>query len=263
MAIIYEKKGNIAYIAINRPEAMNAIDIETSKELSEAWLNFRDDPNLLVAILSGSGEKAFCTGADLKKFIPVITKQTAKEKMDEASYNPGFGGITKNFKIWKPIIAAINGMCLGGGTEIALACDIRIAAENAKFGFTELRWGLIPGAGGTQRLPRLIPLGKALEMLLCGEQIDAQEAYRLGLVNQVVPLSALMGTATKLAERICKMAPLAVRAAKTAVYRGLDLPLDEALALESSYASFLLGTEDAQEGPRAFAEKREANFKSR
>jgi enoyl-CoA hydratase/carnithine racemase len=154
-------------------------------------------------------------------------------------------------------------MCLGGGTEIALACDIRIAAENAKFGFTELRWGLIPGAGGTQRLPRLIPLGKALEMFLFGEQIDAQEAYRLGLVNQVVPLGELMGKATKLAERICKMAPLAVRAAKAAVYRGLDLPLDEALALESSYASFLLGTEDAQEGPRAFAEKREANFKSR
>ena len=263
MAIIYEKKGKIAYITINRPEAMNAIDMETSKELAEAWSDFRDDPDLWVAILSGAGEKAFCAGADLKKFIPLVAKQTAREKMDEDSYNLGFGGITKNFKIWKPIIAAINGICLAGGTEIALACDIRIAAENAKFGLIEVRWGLIPGAGGTQRLPRLIPLGKALEMMLCAEQIDVQEAYRLGLVNKVVASTELMDTATKLAERICQMGPLAVRAAKAAIYRGLDLPLDEALALESSYANFLLGTKDAQEGPRAFAEKREPKFKCR
>lgn len=263
MAIIYEKKGKIAYITINRADAMNAIDMETSKELAATWSDFRDNPDLWVAILTGSGEKAFCSGADLKKFIPEVAKKTAQEKMDEGSYNPGFGGITKNFKIWKPIIAAINGICLAGGTELALACDIRIAAENAIFGLMEVRWGLIPGAGGTQRLPRLIPLGKALEMILCAEQIDAQEAYRIGLVNKVVASSELMGTATKLAERICEMGPLAVRAAKAVIYRGLDLPLDEALALELSYANFLFGTEDAQEGPRAFAEKRKANFRSR
>lgn len=263
MAIIYEKKGKIAYIKINRPEAMNAIDIETSKELAEAWSDFRDNPDLWVAILSGTGEKAFCAGADLKKFIPIVAQQTAREKMDEDSYKPGFGGITKNFKLWKPIIAAVNGICLGGGTEMALACDIRLASENATFGLMEVRWGLIPGAGGTQRLPRLIGLGKALEMILCAEQIDAQEAYRLGLVKKVVTSGELLDSATKVAERICQMGPLSVRAAKAAIYRGLDLSLDEALALESSYAHFLFGTEDGQEGPRAFAEKREPNFKSR
>lgn len=263
MAIIYEKQGKIAYITINRPEAMNAIDIETSKELTKAWLDFRDDPNLLVAILTGSGEKAFCSGADLKKFIPLILQQNAQDKMNEESYNPGFGGITKNLKLWKPIVAAINGICFAGGTEMVLACDIRIAAENAKFGLMEGHWGLIPGAGGTQRLPRLIPLGKALEMVLCAEQIDAQEAYRIGLVNKVVALSELMDAATKLEERICQMGPLAVRAAKAAIYRGLDLTLEEGLALELSYANFIFGTEDAQEGLKAFAEKRKPKFKSR
>ncbi len=263
MALIFEKKGKIACITLNRPEAMNAIDIDTSKEMAAAWLDFRDDPNLWVAILTGAGDKAFCAGADLKKYIPVVAQQTAEEAMDAGSYHPGFGGITKNFTLWKPVIAAVNGICLGGGTEMALACDIRVASENATFGLMELRWGLIPGAGGTQRLPRLIGLGRALEMILCAEQIDAQEACRLGLVKRVVPSTELMDTATELAERICQMGPLAVRAAKAVINRGLDLPIDEALALESSYANFLLGTEDAQEGPRAFAEKRKPDFKAR
>jgi len=263
LAIIYEKQGKIAYLKINRPEAMNAIDIETSRELSEAWLDFRDDPDLWVAIFSGVGEKAFCAGADLMGYIPLIRKRNTREKMESDSYEPGFGGITRNLKIWKPIIAAVNGICFGGGTEMALACDIRIASENAVFGLTEVRWGLIPGAGGTQRLARIIGLGKALEMILCAEQINAKMAHRLGLVREVVASSELLTRATAVAEMICKMGPLALRAAKAAIYRGLDLPLEEGLAVEASYVNFLLETEDAQEGPKAFAEKREPDYKCR
>lgn len=262
MAILYEKKGKVAYITINRPEAMNAIDFETNNELAEAWSDFRESPDLWVAILTGAGEKAFCAGADLKKFIPNL-QGPERDKVDKHSHRPGFGGITGNLKIWKPIIAAINGICIAGGTEIALACDIRIAAENAKFGLVETSLGLIPGAGGTQRLPRLIPFGRALEMILSAEMIDAREAYRLGLVSKVVPSGELLDTANKVGERICQMGPLAIRAAKAAMYRGIDLPVDEALALELSYARLILETEDAKEGPKAFAEKRKPEFKGR
>jgi E-phenylitaconyl-CoA hydratase len=263
MGVIYEKRGKIAYIMINRPEAMNSIDWETHEELCNAWTDFRDDQDLWVAILTGAGDKAFSAGADLKKLIPKVAQQTALEKMEEVSYRPAFGGITKNMKIWKPMIAAINGICLAGGLEMALACDIRVAAENAVFGLMEVQWGIIPGAGGTQRLPRAIPLAKAMEMILLAERIDAKEALRLGLVNRVVPSKDVMPTAVEMAERISKMGPLAVRAAKAAILRGLSLPMDEALALEGTYQDFLFGTADAVEGPKAFKEKRSPNFKCR
>lgn len=154
---------------------MNAIDLETNQELGEAWSDFRDDPEMWVAILTGAGDKAFSSGADLKKVFPKVFQQTASERMNEDSYRPGFGVITRDFKIWKPIIAAINGICLAGGMEMALACDLRIASESAIFGLTEAKWGVIPGAGGTQRLPRCIPVAKAMEMILCAQQIGAQE----------------------------------------------------------------------------------------
>lgn len=263
MGILYEKKERIAFITINRPEVMNAIDWETHQELCDAWTDFRDDPDVWVAILTGAGDKAFSSGADLKKLIPKVAHQTALERMEDESYRPGFGGITKNMKIWKPIIAAINGICLAGGTEMALACDLKVAAENAVFGLMEVQWGIIPGGGGTQRLPRSIPLAKAMEMILLAKRIDANEALRLGLVNKVVPSEKVMPTAEEMAERICKMGPLAVRAAKAAILRGLDLPLDEGLALEDAYQDFLLRTEDAVEGPTAFDEKRLPNFKCR
>lgn len=263
MGILYEKREKIAFITINRPEAMNAVDPETQEELCDAWTDFQDDPNLLVAILTGAGEKAFSSGADLKKMIPKASEETPLERMDSIHYKPGFGCITKNMRIWKPIIAAINGICLAGGLEMALACDLRIASENAVFGLMEVQWGIIPGGGGTQRLPRSIPLVKAMEMILLTERIDAKEAYRLGLLNKVVSYSELMPTAVRMAERICKMAPLAVRAAKAAVIRGLSLPLEEGLALETQYEHFLVKTEDAIEGPNAFREKRPPNFKCR
>lgn len=263
MAILYEKKDKIAIITINRPEAMNAIDPETSEELGKAWMDFRDDPDMWVGILTGAGDKAFSAGADLKKMIPFTAKLSAIERREREERFPGFGGITRGLNIWKPIIAAINGFCLAGGLEMALACDLRVAADHATFGLMEVRWGIIPGAGGTQRLPRMIPLARAMEMILMAERIDAQEALRLGLVNRVVPLPEVMPTAIKMAESILEKGPLAVRAAKEAILRGLSMPVEEGLRLEAFLQSHLLKTEDAVEGPKAFAEKRKPQFKAK
>lgn len=263
MAVLFEKKEKIAIITINRPEAMNALDGETLDQLTKAWIDFRDDSDLWVAIVTGAGDKAFCTGADLKNLRKFYSSMTPIQRREQSEKEPGVGGITRNLEIWKPIIAAVNGHCLAGGLEIALACDIRIAAENATFGLTEVSWGIIPGAGGTQRLPRLISPAKGLEMILCAARIDAQEALKIGLVSSVVPLKDIMAEAIKTAERICKNAPLAVRAAKEAIYRGLDLPLSEGLRLEQFLAEPIRQSEDAKEGPRAFSEKRKPVFKGR
>jgi len=263
MSIIYEKKGKMAIITINRPEAMNAIDPETSEELGKAWMDFRDDPNLWVAILTGAGDKAFSAGADLKKMIPMLATLSPFERKEREDKFPGFGGITRNLNIWKPMIAAINGFCLAGGLEMALSCDLRVAAEHATFGLLEVSRGIIPGAGGTQRLPRMIPIAKAMEMILMAKRIDAQEALRLGLVNKVVPGPEVMPAAIQMAEAILENAPLAVRAAKEAIIRGLSLPLEEGLRVESTLQSYLLRTEDAIEGPKAFAEKRKPQYKAK
>jgi enoyl-CoA hydratase/carnithine racemase len=185
------------------------------------------------------------------------------QRRHRAETRPGFGGLTRNLKVWKPILAAVNGYCFGGGLELALACDIRLASENAQFGLTETSWGIIPGAGGTQRLPRLVPPGIALEMIFAAKRIDAQEAYRIGLVNQVVSLERLMEAAQEMAGRICANAPLAVQTAKMAVWQGLDLPLDNALGLESALGEPLRQTEDVEEGMAAFAEERRPKFKGK
>jgi E-phenylitaconyl-CoA hydratase len=263
MAILYEKKGRIGLITINRPEAMNAIDPETTEELSKAWLDFREDPDLWVGILTGAGDKAFSAGADLKKLIPFLAKLSPIARREREEKFPGLGGITRGLNIWKPIIAAINGFCLAGGLEMALACDLRVAADHATFGLLEVSRGIIPGAGGTQRLPRMIPMAKAMEMILLAQRIDAQEALRLGLVNRVVPLPEVLPTAMKMAEAILQNGPLAVRAAKEAVLRGLSMTLEEGLRLECVLQSYLLTTEDAVEGPRAFAEKRKPQYTAR
>jgi E-phenylitaconyl-CoA hydratase len=263
MSVNFEKRDKIAVITINRPEAMNAIDPETSEELGKAWADFRDDPNLWVAILTGAGDKAFSAGADLKKMIPMLGTLSAFERKEREDKFPGLGGITRNLNIWKPIIAAINGFCLAGGLEMALSCDLRVAAEHATFGLLEVSRGIIPGAGGTQRLPRMIPMAKAMEIILMAQRIDAQEALHLGLVNRVVPAAEVMPTALKMAEAILQNGPLAVRAAKEAIIRGLSLPLEEGLRLECVLQSYLLRTEDAVEGPKAFAEKRKPKFKAK
>jgi enoyl-CoA hydratase/carnithine racemase len=262
MPILYEQKDRLVTITINRPEAMNAIDPETHTELIEAWVRFRDDPEAWVAILTGAGEKAFSAGADLKRMIPQASG-AAGPRRGRGHNDYGLGGITRGLEIWKPMIAAVNGHALAGGLELVLACDLRVAAEHATFGLSEVRWAIMPGAGGTQRLPRAVPLAKAMEMILMAEPISAAEAYRLGLVNAVVPLPELLPTAGRWAETLCERGPLAVRAAKEAVIRGLSLPLADGLRLEAFLAGTLRGTEDAVEGPRAFAEKRKPAFKGR
>jgi E-phenylitaconyl-CoA hydratase len=254
--LLFETKDQVAVITINRPDRRNAIRPQTSVELSAAFRHFDDDNQLRVAILTGAGDKAFCSGADLagmsddrigRRLLPAVP----------------FGGITGGFETWKPIIAAINGYCLAGGLELALSCDFRIAAEHASFGFPEPKLGMVPAAGGTQRLPRAVPLAFALELLLTGERIDAKTAHEFGLISKVVPLEELLPSAENIARRILECGPLAVRAIKQATLRGLDLSLAEGLKLERELANEVLQTEDAKEGSAAFAERRPPLYKGR
>jgi E-phenylitaconyl-CoA hydratase len=256
MAVSYEKEGKVAIFTINRPEAMNALNMETMGELRDVMTDFRDDPDLWVGIVTGAGEKAFCGGADIKNTLPFMKEHSRDVWSFPAS-------IMRGLELWKPLIAAINGMALGGGLELALACDIRIAAEGARLGTPEVTLGLIPGWGGTQRLPRAVPWCNAAELLLTGKLVDAQEAYRIGLVNKVVPQAEVMATAKEYAGAICKAAPLAVRAAKEAMLRGSAMTIEEGLRLESSLVAYVMGTEDFAEGTGAFVEKRKPNYKAK
>mgnify|MGYP001388255063 CR=1 FL=1 len=258
MPIHYDVDGRVARITIDRPEALNALDPEHNDALGDAFNRFRDDADIWIAIVTGAGDRAFSAGADLKALIPARAAAVRAGK----GIGTTFAGITRGFTTWKPIIAAINGYAVGGGLELALCCDLRVAAEHARFGLPEVRWGIIPGAGGTQRLPRAIPVGRAMELMLTGEQIDAAEALRLGLVNRVVPLPELMSSASQLAETILQRGPLAVRAVKRAVLQGLEGTLEEGLDLERRLSEDLLRTEDSQEGTRAFAEKRAPRFQA-
>ena len=263
MSIRFECEGAVALLTIDRPKVHNALDFETSDALVDAWLRFRDDDALRVAILTGAGERAFCAGADLRGVGDFYKTLTSAERLRRSEQLPGLGGITKNLAIDKPIIAAVNGYCLAGGLEIALACDLRIASENANFGLPEVTRGIIPGAGGTQRLPRLVGPERALDLILTGRRIDAAEAERIGLVTRVVPQGDLLQKARAMATTIAQNGPLAVRAAKAAVWRGLDVSLEEALRLEQLLAEPVRQSEDAQEGPRAFLEKRKPEFKGK
>ena len=263
MSIRFECEGAVALLTIDRPKVHNALDFETSDALVDAWLRFRDDDALRVAILTGAGERAFCAGADLRGVGDFYKTLTSAERLRRSEQLPGLGGITKNLAIDKPIIAAVNGYCLAGGLEIALACDLRIASENASFGLPEVTRGIIPGAGGTQRLPRLVGPERALDLILTGRRIDAAEAERIGLVTRVVPQGDLLQKARAMATTIAQNGPLAVRAAKAAVWRGLDVSLEEALRLEQLLAEPVRQSEDAQEGPRAFLEKRKPEFKGK
>jgi enoyl-CoA hydratase/carnithine racemase len=256
MALIYKKEGKVAIITLNRPDALNAMDPETYQELSDALIDFKDDDNLWVGILTAAGEKAFCAGADIKKMLPSLQSVNGQTTTGPAT-------IVRGLNLWKPMIAAVNGAALGGGLELALGCDIRIASENAIFGVPEVNLGLIPGWGGTQRLPRVIPWAKAAEMLMTGRPIDAKEAYRIGLVNKVVPIAELMPTAMQMADALCKPAPLAVRAVKQAMLQGTSLSLSGGLELERELTDYVMSTEDFQEGTTAFVEKRKPDFKAK
>jgi len=251
MAVDYEKEGRIAIMTINRPEALNALNMDVRRELNEAMIDFRDDPELWVAIITGAGDRAFSAGADIKEFRPGPIEE------------PKGVEIVSPDQIWKPFIAAINGYALGGGLELAMTCDIRIAAEHARLGQPEINIGFMPGAGGTQRLPRFVPRAMAAEILLTGQRIEAQEAYRIGLVNKVVPLDQLMPTAKQYAETICQAGPLGVRATKEAMIRGYNMTLQEGLKLERELVNRVRITEDFMEGARAFAEKRPRDYQAK
>lgn len=251
--IRYEKRERIAYITINRPEVMNARHPQCHWELYRIWDDFAADNDLWVAILSGAGERAFSAGHDLKY---------SAEHPGPIELPPGgFGGFTARFDINKPIIAAVNGLALGGGFELALASDIVVAAEHVRFGLPEPRVGLIAGAGGVHRLARQIPLKIAMSLMLIGRQITAAEACRLGVVNEVVPSGELTAAAERWAGEIMECAPLSIRATKEAALKGLDLPLEQALAQRYPATKALLASHDIKEGPRAFAQKRKPNWR--
>ena len=257
MPLEFSIHDQVATVVLNRPEAMNAIDPETQSELLDCWQRIREDDDVRVVILTGAGERAFCTGSDLKKTMP------PSESYASLAFGRGDIDVASQLATDKPVICAINGYALGGGLEMALACDIRIAADHARFGLPEVRVGSIPGAGGTQRLPRTIGASDAMLLLLTGDHIDATEALRLGIVSRVVPFADLRGEAEAIAGRIAANAPLAVRAVKRLVRQGQSLPLDVAIAQERLTFGVLRDTEDRIEGRRAFAEKRKPVYKGR
>lgn len=254
MAIGFNSDGHICTITLNRPDALNAFDREQLQEFSDACARFRDDDDLWVAIVTGAGERAFSAGADLKDTIPALLDDPAKGGYQAPPT------IMRGQFIDKPMIAAVNGVALGGGLECALACDLRVASTNARFGQPEVGLGLIPGWGGTQRLPRLIGGARAMELLLTGDAFDAATALEVGLVNAVVEPDELLAKANAYAERICRNGPLAVRAAKEAAMRGGQTTLEEGLRIEQLLFERLAYTDDAREGVAAFGERRPPDF---
>ena len=257
--VLYEKEGHVAYITLNRPDKRNCIDAETEDLMVEAWNNFKDDKDAYVAVITGAGDKAFCSGADLAGYHPKVSG-TATYLRRRAYDGPGFGGYTRGIDIFKPIICAINGFCYAGGMEIAAAADIRIAADTARFGCLERRWNVGLGDGGTQKLPRIMGMGNALYYIITGKEFDAEEAYRIGFVNEIVPKDKLMDRVKELAETICEFPQGAIRVDKEALMRGIGTPFTEGLRLESMLFNTLLFTRDFYEGPMSFIEKRKPEF---
>jgi len=254
--VLYEKKGAIAYVTVNRPKVLNALNQKTWENLRAAFEDVRDDTTIRGAILTGAGGKAFMAGADISELAKITG---AVEAAKSSSYGQEVLNLVEN--LGKPVIAAVNGFALGGGCETAMACTIRIAAEDAKFGLPEVTLGIIPGGGGTQRLPRLVGKGRALQLILSGGMINAQEAYRIGLVNEVVPTADLVSRAEAILNQIFKNAPIAVKYLLEAVNKGLETSLNEGLSLEASFFGICASTEDRKEGTLAFLQKRHANFK--
>src|SRR6516165_8777112 len=255
--LLYEKKGEIAYVTVNRPKVLNALNTPTWKDLRTAFEDARDDPAVRGVILTGAGDKAFIAGADIGE----LTHASAIDAERSSRIGQEVLDLVEN--LGKPVIAAINGFALGGGCETAIACTIRIAVEHAKFGQPEVKLGLLPGGGGTQRLPRLVGKGRALQLILSGGLISAQEALRIGLVNEVVPAADLMSRAEAILKEIAANAPLGVRFSLEAVNRGMDTSQREGFALEASYFGLCAGTEDKKEGTSAFLEKRAPQFHGR
>jgi enoyl-CoA hydratase len=255
--VLYEKRDGIAYVAVNRPRVLNALNTPTWTDLRMAFETARDDAAVRGVVLTGVGDKAFIAGADISE----LSKVTAVEAEKSSRFGQAVLDLIEN--LGKPVIAAINGYALGGGCEIAMACTLRIASENAKFGLTEVKLGLVPGGGGTQRLPRLIGKGRALQLILSGAIIDAGEAYRLGLINEIVPAAELTKRVEAILREILNNAPIAIAYALAVVNKGMDAELAKGLALEAAYFGLCAGTADKIEGTSAFLEKRAAKFQGR
>ena len=255
--VVYDKKGPIAYVTLNRPKVMNALNQAVFAELKAVFEDVRDDADVQAVILTGAGDKAFAAGADISEmsnYTAVQAEAATRRAQDVTELIENLG---------KPVIAAVNGFALGGGCELTMACTIRIAAEGAKFGQPEVKIGVMPGAGGTQRLPRLVGKGRALQLILSGETINAQEAYRIGLVNEVVPIANLIARAEAILNQIISNAPLGVRHSIEAVNKGLDESLAEGLLLEAAMFAICAGSEDKKEGTSAFLAKRAPKFQGK
>jgi len=255
--ILLEKKNSIAYVTVNRPKVLNALNMATMEELRAAFHDIKNDKDIRVVILTGAGEKAFIAGADIGE----LAKHDAVSGKEYTHRGQSVLALIEN--LGKPVIACINGFALGGGCEIAMACTIRLASDNAKLGQPEVKLGIIPGYGGSQRLPRLIGKGLAMQQILTGEMITAQEAYRIGLVNEVVAPAELIPRAEAIAAKIIANAPLAVQYAMEAVNKGMEMTLAEGLYLEATLFGVTCATEDKTEGTTAFLEKRPAQFKGK
>jgi enoyl-CoA hydratase/carnithine racemase len=256
MDLLIEKQGKIALFTLNRPEAMNSLSPNLFREMHEAFEDFNRDPELWVGIVTGAGDKAFCAGADVKEWLPFVRESRAKPWLLPTTPLRGM-------EVTKPLIAAVNGAAMGGGLELVLCCDLRIASEKARFAFPEARLGILPRLGGTTRLPRNLPWCKAAEILFLGKPVDAQEAYRIGLINKAVPPEQVLPSAMEWARELCSVAPLALRSIKEAMTKSRGMSLEEALWIENSLGMALYDTEDYKEGRAAFREKRPPLFKGR
>ena len=256
--VLYEKKGAIAYVTLNRPKVLNALNSATWKDLRTAFEDVRRDASVRGVILTGAGDKAFIAGADISELAHLTAIEAEQSSCDGQAVLDLI-----ELDLGKPVIAAINGYALGGGCETAMACTIRVASETAKFGQPEVTLGLVPGGGGTQRLPRLVGKGRALQLILTGQIIDAKEAYRIGLVNEVVAPPDLIARAEAILKQIFANAPIAVKHSLAAVNKGMDTTLAEGLALEASFFGLCAGTQDKKEGTTAFLEKRKPQFQGR
>ena len=261
--IRYEIHGRVRLITLDRAAKMNSLDFEANDRLAEVWRKFDADDEAYVAVVTGAGDKAFCAGADLKTYTMNFAQRPAPEFRKKYTNGPGFGGITRNMEVFKPIVAAVNGFAISGGFELSLACDLRFCSPNAEFALQDAKWGFHACDGGLIRLPQIVGLGNAMEIILSGERIDAEHALRIGLVNRIWPQAELLARSMDYAQMLAKRSPLSHRFAKEVMKRAIGMPMDEALRLESRSFYDVGFTEDLAEGTTSFRERRDADFKGR
>jgi len=261
--IRYETHGRVRLITIDRAAKMNSLDLEANDRLTEVWREFDADDDARVAVVTGAGDKAFCAGADLKTYTMNFAQRPAPEFRKKYTNGPGFGGITRNMDVFKPIVAAVNGFAISGGFELSLACDLRFCSPNAEFALQDSKWGFHACDGGLIRLPQIVGLGNAMEIILSGDRIDAEHALRIGLVNRIWPQAELLARSMDYAQMLARRSPLSHRFAKEVMKRAIGMPMDEALRLESRSFYDVGFTEDLAEGTTSFRERRDADFKGR